>query len=386
MNEKIYIVFGTGNDAVGLVQQITAPIAEVEGNIIDLRQDVLHGLFTIFLVVDLSRATRSPEEVETLVGEISERTGLDLVMDKYHPVPRSAEKKNLLLILLGRDKPGIVATVTEILSTCHNNVEFSQMIAREGIFLMEIMVDISRCVLPLENLTATLRERMAGLGIDALFQTEDVFNKKRRMLLFACAGSFMDGPTRTEILRQTGIAPQELAEAYPAADRAALLGALAARLDRLPVAVLEELVAAVGVTPGTMELIQTLKTMGYRIGLVSNALTPFTEAVCARLGIDACDGLPAPVDDDSMTFVGEPPTGGFEAPTLEAAVKRLIEGQGMSREDVTVIRDRPESETPPPGIRILFDMKLMLDFYNQHVLSREALIGILGCFGVPPGR
>ena len=72
MSQNLYIVFGTGPDAVGLVEKVTAPVAAIQGNIVDLRQDVLHGLFTLFMVVDLSRATVPAEGVAALVARISE--------------------------------------------------------------------------------------------------------------------------------------------------------------------------------------------------------------------------------------------------------------------------------------------------------------------------
>ena len=210
MNQKLYIIFGTGPDSVGLVERITAPISSINGNIIDLRQDVLHGLFTVFMVVDLAAAEATVEEVEALVGSLSGETGLDLAMDKYQPVARSAEKRNLLLILLGRDRPGIIATVADALKTYNINIEFSEMIAREAIFLMELMLDIRHCAIPLENLQQVLRDRMGALGIDTLFQSEDVFNKKKRVLLFDIRSSFMDTRTLGEILQLTGIPAAEL--------------------------------------------------------------------------------------------------------------------------------------------------------------------------------
>ncbi len=218
MNEKLYILFGTGPDAVGLVQQITTPIAGLGGNLMDLRQDVLHGLFTVFLVVDFAGASASAEEIEGLVAEIAGQTGLDLRVEKYQPVARSGERENLLLILIGRDRPGIIAAVSECLSSYQVNIELSQMIARESIFLMELLVDIGRSTLPLENLQATLRGHMAGLGIETLFQDRDVFNKKKRVLLFDLGGSFMDGATRDEILRQAGIAQEAFRAIYPPGD------------------------------------------------------------------------------------------------------------------------------------------------------------------------
>ena len=218
MNQKLYIIFGTGADSVGLVQKITTPISAVKGNIIDLRQDVLHGLFTVFMVVDLATASVSVEEVQTLVSTISDETGLDLSMERYQPVARSAEKRNMLMILLGRDRPGIIAAVADILATYNINIEFSDMIARERIFLMELMVDTRHCAIPLENLQEVLRGRMGPLGINTLFQSEDVFNKKKRVLLFDFEGSFMDGDTRAEILRQSGVTADSFQEIYAAGD------------------------------------------------------------------------------------------------------------------------------------------------------------------------
>ncbi|MEA3276271.1 MAG: ACT domain-containing protein [Pseudomonadota bacterium] len=385
MSEKLFIIFGTGPDAVGLVQQITTPIAGIRGNIIDLRQDVLHGLFTVFLVVDFEDSEASVAEIETLIGDIGERTGLDLRLDKYQPVARSAEKVNLLLILIGRDRPGIIAAVSDILRNYQVNVEFSQMIARESIFLMELMVDISRSVLPLENLESTLREHMTGLGIDTLFQSRDVFNKKKRVLLFDFEGSFMDGPTRGEILRQGGIAAHELQEIYPAANVRACLAAALSRLEGVPVRVIEKLAAAFQVTPGTAELIQTLKTMGYQVTVRSNALTLFTDVLRECLGIDHCYGVEAAVDEDAMTLIGEISA---EQDALDPAriINDLVEREGVTREDITIVTDNAFGESAPPGIHIVFDVRMFLDFLNQHILSPESLTGALGAFGAPVRR
>jgi len=385
MGEKLFIIFGTGPDAVGLVQQITTPIAEIQGNLIDLRQDVLHGLFTIFLVVDFGDSKASVGEIEGLVAEIAERTGLDLRLDKYQAVARSAEKVNLLLILIGRDRPGIIAAVSDILSHYRVNVEFSQMIARESIFLMELMVDISRSVLPLENLESTLGEHMSGLGIDTLFQRRDVFNKKKRILLFDFQGSFMDGATRGEILRQAGIAQEDLHEVYPAADVSGCLAAALSRLDGVPVAVIEKLSAAFRVAPGTAELIQTLKTMGYQVAVMSNALTLFSDMLRESLGIDHCHGVEAAVDEDAMTLIGEYSS---EQTALDRSriIADLMAREGVDRDDITVVTDYALGESTPPGIHIIFDVRLILDFLNQHILSRESLTGALGAFGPPVAR
>jgi phosphoserine phosphatase len=386
MNEKLYIIFGTGPDAVGLVQQITTPIAGIGGNVMDLRQDVLHGLFTVFLVVDFADAAASVEEIEGLTAEIAEQTDLDLRIEKYQPVARSAERENLLLILIGRDRSGIVSAVSECLSSYRVNIELSQMIARESIFLMELLVDIGRSTLPLENLQSTLRGNMAGLGIETLFQDRDVFNRKKRVLLFELGGSLMDGATRDEILRQAGIPLDDFRAVYPAGDATACLAAAMERLEGLPVEVVEKLAVAAAPTLGTAELIQTLKTMGYQVALSSGAFTLLTDRLRGHLGLDHCYGIEAPVDEDAMSFAGESPGEDLIAPGREPIVEALMVREGVARDDITLVSDRGLGEAAPPGIHLIFDTRLFLDYLNQHVLSREALVGVLGAFGPPVAR
>ena len=382
MNQKLYIIFGTGADSVGLVQKITTPISAVDGNIIDLRQDVLHGLFTVFMVVDLAAASVAVEEVQALVSSISEETGLDLSMDRYQPVARSAEKRNMLMILLGRDRPGIIATVAEILKTYNINIEFSDMIARERIFLMELMVDIRHCAIPLENLLEVLRERMGTLGINTLFQSEDVFNKKKRILLFDIHSSFIDGQTLAEILQLTGISAAEFNAVYRQEEVPALLNCAAGCLADLPVEVAANVARAVEVTPETMELIQTLKIMGYKIALASRGFTCMSEILRDKLAIDYCFGVPLVENDDAMTMTGELEDTALQELEREGIIDRLASREGVSREDITVIAEEAEGGTPP-GLRIRLDMKVLLEYYNQRILSREALIGLLGSFGIP---
>ncbi|MBI3924046.1 MAG: hypothetical protein HY319_00760 [Armatimonadetes bacterium] len=371
MSDKLYVVYGAGNDAVGLVEQITTAIAGAGGNIIDLRQDALHGLFTIDLVTDLGATELRLEQFRDLIRNIGEDTGLDLHVAKYVPNPRSADTRSLLLVLLGRDRPGIISRVSKDLSSHKINIEFSRMIAREGIFLMELLTDISQCTLPPGNLESVVREPMAAVGIRSMFQQQDVFNPKKRIILFDIAGSFISRDLLSEILDQARLSWQELAQEDPAA--------AAARLESLPTEVFGQIVRSLEVTPDSLELVHTLKRMGYRTALAARAFSPVTDLLKEKLGLDYAYGCPLGVDDDSQTLTGR--LGEGESPETESVIARLLEAESVTREDVSIIEDHPDDPFPP-GIRIQFPMRLVLDYVNQRVLSRETLSGVLGSFGL----
>ena len=380
--EKLYVVYGAGSDAVGLVQQVTRPIADARANIVDMRQDVLHGLFTLFMLVDLADSTVSPEQFRALVATIGEETGLSLAVDPYQPVPRRSDRRSLLVILVGGDKPGVIARTSALLSSYRVNIEFMRTVARAGVFLMELHADITNAALPLENLEAALIEAMRALEIRALFQSEDVFNKKKRVVCFDIGASLIAADTLGQILGQAGIAADELRALYGPPRARASVEAAAARLEGLPTEIAKRIGDTMTVAPDSIELVETLKTMGYKTLVISTAFQFCTEPLARKAALDACYGYRASVNDDAQAFTGA------ISPHHDPQDRRRILGgflqrEGIAEEDVTVLGDAESAGRGTPGIRIDFDMKALLDYYNQRVIGREQLIGLLGSFGVP---
>ena len=379
---KLFVVYGAGSDAVGLVQQITRPMAEAGANIVDMRQDVLHGLFTVFMLVDLAEATLSPEQFRALVSAIGEETGLSLAVDTYQPVPRRSDRRSLLVILVGGDKPGVIARTSALLSSYRVNIELMRTVARSGVFLMELHADITNAALPLENLQAALIDAMRALDIRALFQSADVFNKKKRVVCFDIGGSLIPAETFRQVLEQAGIAADELRALYAPQRARASVEAAAARLEGLPTEIAKRIGETMTVTPDSIELVETLKTMGYKILVLSTAFQFCTEPLARKAALDACYGYRASVNDDAQAFTGA------ISPHHDPQDRRRLLGsflqrEGIAEEDVTMLGDEVAAGEGTPGIRIEFDMKAVLDYFNQRCIGRGQLVGLLGSFGVP---
>jgi len=379
--QRLYIVHGRGNDAVGLVGSITAPIGKAGGNVVDLRQDVLHGLFIVDMVVDLSDTPLRIDDFTAMIKEIGEDTGLVLSVDKYLPVPRSPDKKNILLILLGNDKPGIIACVSEMLGKYRANIEAAETIAREGMFLMELLTDVSQCRIPLPNLMTSIEQGMSAMGMTTIFQTEDVFNKQKRVVLFDVLSSFMSQSLCAEILQHTDLTDAEVAAAYGSREVLPVLRRAAACLDGFPVEVMSTVIEGINASNGTMELMQKLKTMGYKIALVSPSLSLLTDYLERKLDMDYSFGVPTRIDSDSQALVGEVAVEDCAAVERERVVPRIAEREGIAAESITVISDADLSGAP--GIRLEFDLAQLLHLYNHRVISKENLLGLFGSFGLP---
>lgn len=376
--ERLFIIHGTGPDAVGLVGRITAEIARQKGNIVDLRQDVLHGLFIIYAVVDLAESLLRIEEFTRIIKQLSEDTGITLRVDNYNPVARSPEKKNMLLILIGSDHVGIIASISQLLGKYGINIEFARNIGREGVFLMELMTDIGSCSLPIDNVKSTVAAAMAQSGIKALFQTEQAFLKKKRVILFDIATNLMDEQQRGEIVKQASLDGADLLKLL--ADETGRSTAL--RLEGIPLAIYESVVASVQATSDTEELLQTLKTMGYVVGLLAPASSLFLERLSTKLGIDHCFGIPYEIDEDARTFTGAI-EGGFSGIDRRGSIEAIIAKEKISPDDITVINSGRGRSLP--GVHPVFDLGAVLDLYNRHGISKERLNALIASFGAEGG-
>jgi hypothetical protein len=87
-------------------------------------------------------------------------------------------------------------------------------------------------------------------------------------------------------------------------------------------------------------------------------------------------------NDDAMTLTGEVEDTALQELDTQGIIDRLATQEGVAREDITVIAEEAEGATPP-GLCIRLNLKVLLEYYNQRILSREALIGLLGSFGIP---
>ncbi|MBN1853802.1 MAG: hypothetical protein JW829_13805 [Pirellulales bacterium] len=379
--KPFFIVDGMGPDAVGLVGRIASPIAGARGNIVDLRQDVLHGLFTFHMVVDLTESQLDYDGFKVMLAEIGEATGLKIGVDAYTPAPRNPDKKNLLVILIGKDKPGIIASSAEMLGKYNANIEFAQTIGREDVFLMELLTDVSHTSIPVENLKRSIQKNMEAIHIKTIFQDEHVFIKRKRILLFNIASSFIARDIFDEIIEQTGLDPKQVASTFSGKSSLQQMQKAAEKLDGLSLDAVHDILQGIVPTPGSVELIQTLKVMGYKVALASTGFAFFTEYLRHRLNLDHAFGIPLAIDDDARTILGELQLDQLGSHDIDSVLTQLVHEEKVDQDDITILTD--EGCPMAPGIRLTFDLDVLLSSFNQRILSPGNILGFLGSFGVP---
>ena len=86
-----------------------------------------------------------------------------------------------IVTVVGKDQVGIIAGVCNTLADCQINVlDISQTIM-EGYFTMMMVVDLTACKAPFDELRAILKEYGEGRGLSIRIQREDIFDAMHKL-------------------------------------------------------------------------------------------------------------------------------------------------------------------------------------------------------------
>ena len=121
MTERCYrVLTAVGADRPGLVQEISRAIHQASANLEDSRMAILGGEFALILLFSGTR--EAVDAVVARTGPLEEKLGLDVSIRETTP---SAAGKGLLvhrLRVTGVDRPGIVASVSNVIARSGTNV------------------------------------------------------------------------------------------------------------------------------------------------------------------------------------------------------------------------------------------------------------------------
>ncbi len=91
-------------------------------------------------------------------------------------------KKELAFItVLGKDKKGIVAKISQLLYKNNINIEDISQKVMEGFFVMAMLVEMSECKKTQAEIASRLDEIGRQMGLKIQIQHENIFNKMHRV-------------------------------------------------------------------------------------------------------------------------------------------------------------------------------------------------------------
>lgn len=387
MPMNLVVITATGKDKPGLIAEITDCIARANGNIIDIEAFSMRGLFAIFMIVDCSSVRIPFENLKSQLLDIGREIGLEVIIEPYVAGRRKSGKKLVLLTTLGKDRRGIVAWISRFLSQSNANIERIRMIAYGELNAMEILTDINDISMPLEGFKKNLNKACREVGQDVVFQTETVFRRPKRLIVFDVDGTLIDSEMIDELAKAAG-AGEKVSEITSKAMNGEIgfkqaLQKRARLLKGLDIKVLETMAENLQITPGAEELINALKVLGFKIALISGGFTHFVEKVKEKLGIDYAYANKLVIKDGKLS--GELVEPIIDAKRKAELIREIAEKENLLMQEIVAVGDGANDRfmLQNSGLGIALYPKSILQKVADGIITKENLTGILYCLGAP---
>lgn len=381
-----WVISVLGKDMPGMIRDLLEAPAKMMVNIVDLDQRILQGLFVMSMVADFGKATGTPKDLESRLQKLAADLGVEvsfLPLEQYRGKRRGG--KNLQVVtILARDRVGIIYDVASLAADRGINIEKALVTARGELISIEFVVDFG--AVDAERLREDLKIECEKLGLDVVVQDLDKSAKEKRLIVFDMDSTIVDFETINQMASFAGV-DRQVEEITERAMNGELdfEEALRSRVRLLKgtrIEALEEIAKNIQLTPGSEELINHLKQVGYKTALISGGFTYFTDILKERLGFDYTFA-------NVLEIKGGILTGEIEGEIIDAVAKgRIVNDlariEGISPDSVVAVGDGANDclMIQNAGLGVAFNAKDILKRVSDGSLSKENLIGLLNVLGL----
>jgi len=299
MNTQTLLITLSGQDRPGVTKSLFTQL-EPSAIVLDIEQLVIRDRLVLTALIDID-ASLVAGTINT-VSALAAHMNLELSIEQH--VAESATKKRdrIQITLLGAPlRPEAITRVAQELTDRGANVDRIRRIASYPVtaFLFEV-----------SGATATsirrgLAQAAFETGADIAVQDAGLDRRGQHLVVMDVDSTVIQNEVIDLLAQEAGVLSEvaNITERAMAGelDFAASLRERVALLKGLPVTALETVRGQISLTPGARTLCRTLKTLGYRVCLVSGGFVEVISPLADELGIDRLRANRLTVKDGLLT-------------------------------------------------------------------------------------
>lgn len=396
---QIYLINVTGKDNPGLLASFTKTLGEYEANILDISQAVIHERLMLALLIELPNDS---EANSFLKDALYKAHNLELQLyftpislEQYESWVQSQRDKRYIFTLLGRNiTTQHITKIADLIQKNDLNIHFiNRLSARKSVFQQQTDTGLTCIEFTLRGTPRNLKKLRSKLlyisqkyEIDIGLQEDTPYRRHRRLIAFDMDSTLIQTEVIDKLAAKAG-ADSEVSKITESAMRGEIdfkesLRKRVNLLRGLDSSVLEEVASKMPITEGAERLIKNLKTLGYKIAILSGGFTYFGEKLKSYLGIDYLYANELESKDGKLTgqVKGEIIDGQKKAELLQ----HLAHKENISMEQVIAVGDGA-NDLPMldlAGLGIAFRAKPRVREGAEQAISNVGLDAILYFIGL----
>lgn len=398
LNKKeIILVQITGDDRPGVTSALTNILAKYNAIILDIGQADIHHSLSLGILF-ATNSQNSGYIIKELLFKATE-IGINIRFspvseEEYNSwVGRQGKSRYIITILGRRVTAEQIGEVTKIVAENELNIDairrltgrmpLEEVETEEGVSCIELSV--RGTPKDKNKMQAMFIELSSRLSIDISFQEDNIFRRTRRLICFDMDSTLIETEVIDELADRAGVG-KEVREITESAMRGEIdfhesFTRRVALLEGLDVSVMKDIAENLPMTEGIERLMKTLKTVGFKIAILSGGFTYFGEYLKRKFGIDYVYANELEVVNGKLTgkYVGDIVDGKRKAELLRllAQIENVNIAQTIAVGDGA--NDIPMLNTA--GLGIAFHAKPKVKANTKQSISTIGLDGILYFLG-----
>ncbi len=375
----------SGPDQPGITAAFSKILVDNQVEIVDIEQASLQDFLGLSFLLDMSGAKQSKDGVlKDLLFEAS-RLHLTLNFRLFSEKEMKARNNKNIFVLTYFGDTRALAEISSILAEENANIEMISNLTSHCASCVELTINVNG-VKNLGHLKERVIAKSHELNIDLALQKMEAYRKNKRLVFFDMDSTLVDMEIIDEMAQRAGVF-KEVSRITEKARRGDIdfeesLTQRVALLKGLRVEELEKIRKDMKLSAGAEDLVDILKRLGFKLGLVSGGFDYFSDFLREKLGLDFSYANQLEIKNGALTgkVLGKIVDNTYKAKIVNMVASR----EGVLLDQTVAIGDGANDVLMlgQAGLGIAYNAKEKLERVANMSLGRARLKNILYILGI----
>lgn len=393
MAKDLVLVTVSGNDHPGITAELMKCISKTQSSIEDMGQSITHGFLTLSILINIGDENHDDSPLIKELLFTAKKMNMELefeVIGDEKAIQPHGDKYILSCVSHSSITASFLHDISAALAHHNINIQRIDNVTDNEFKSLDIATVAQTQNVDWETVKQKLMSISNQHSTDMALLKDNVWRRNKRLIVLDMDSTLIQSEVIVEMAKEHGVSQQvhditeqamngELDFTQSLIQRVELLKGLDENK-------MQQILSNIKFTDGAQEFIQTVKSLGYKVAIISGGFQYFANAFKDQLGIDYAFANDLQIQDGKLT--GKVSGNIVDATAKAQLVEMLAQQENINLEQVVAIGDGANDlqMLAKAGLGIAFHAKQIVKETAQQHMSHGPMTTILYFLGLPGTR